>query len=157
MLHITYKTQTVDTIPKNNEHKLLLSYLWDISYYSTQHCLHIWALTVSLGPSIYLLNHFTIRCFITLSVLGPLLNLWFRRYQTTETKVPLCFIKHHPIKMYGEMYVWLHAFITSVLGWDEWQTSCRGRSTSCMLCIGGCMGPRSSLDDIHKIKIFCPY
>jgi hypothetical protein len=38
-------------------------------------------------------------------------------------KLSLCLIKHHAIKIYVEVEVWLHAFLTSVLDGGDWSAS----------------------------------
>jgi hypothetical protein len=43
-----------------------------------------------------------------------LLPIVFRYYVYWKVKLPLCLIKHHVMKTYWGMEVWLHTFLTSV-------------------------------------------
>jgi hypothetical protein len=40
-----------------------------------------------------------------------------------KVKLPLCLTKHHAMKAYGEVKVWLHASLTSATDGGEWSAS----------------------------------
>jgi len=46
-----------------------------------------------------------------------------------KVKLFLCLTKHHAVKAYGGMEVWLHVFLTSALDGDEWSASRPSRFT----------------------------
>jgi hypothetical protein len=61
------------------------------------------------------------------------------------------------MKMYGELDVFIHIFLTSVLVGGEWSASRPGRFTPGKRApgthwIGGLVIPRPSLDDMEKRK-----
>jgi hypothetical protein len=69
--------------------------------------------------------------------------------------------KHHAMKTYWEVEVYLHAVLTSALGGGEWSASRPGRFTPRervpgTQCIGGCVGPRAGLDTVSKRKFPAP-
>jgi hypothetical protein len=76
-------------------------------------------------------------------------------------KLSLCLTKHHAVKTYVGMEVWLHPFLTSALDGDEWSAS-RPRHFTCgerapgAYRIGGWVGPRASLDAEAKRKKSVP-
>jgi len=37
-----------------------------------------------------------------------------------KVKLSLCLIKHHAINMYGEVEIWVHAFLIMALDESEW-------------------------------------
>jgi hypothetical protein len=62
-------------------------------------------------------------------------------------------IKHHPIKMFGEVEI----YITSAVAGGEWSASRPGRFTPGekardTLWIGGWVDPRAGMDDLEKRK-----
>jgi hypothetical protein len=62
------------------------------------------------------------------------------------------------MKTCGGVDVQIHVFLTSALGGCEWPASYPGRFTreeraSSTHWIGGCVGPRTGLDDVEKRKI----
>jgi len=60
----------------------------------------------------------------------PPLYLSQENKRTAKVDVSVCLINRHVIKGYVEMAVYLHAFLTSTLGGDEWSASCPWRCTS---------------------------
>jgi hypothetical protein len=52
------------------------------------------------------------------------------------------------MKTYGEVDVYVHAFLTSALFEDEWSASRPGRFTPGTHLIGAWVGPRTSLDAV---------
>jgi hypothetical protein len=66
------------------------------------------------------------------------------------------------MKMYGEVEVQLHAFLTSTFCGGERSASRHSRFTPGERVpgnywIGGWVGPRANLDAVAKRKIPCPY
>jgi hypothetical protein len=64
----------------------------------------------------------------------------------TEVKLSLCLIKHHSMKAYGRVDVWLHAFLTPTWGGGEWSASLPDLFASwggkkVRILIGGWVGP----------------
>jgi hypothetical protein len=61
------------------------------------------------------------------------------------------------MKTYGEVYVWIHVFLTSALVEVEWSASRLGRCTPEKTApgtnwIGGWVGPRAGLNDRERRK-----
>jgi hypothetical protein len=54
------------------------------------------------------------------------------------------------MKMYWELEVQLHAFLTLALYWGEWSASHPGQYTPGTHWIGGLVGPRAGLDAMAK-------
>jgi hypothetical protein len=78
-----------------------------------------------------------------------------------KVKLSLCLIKHHSIKTYGGVEVYLHAFLISALDGGEWSASHPGRYTNRERSpdthwIGGWVGPRAGLDAVTKRNIPSP-
>ena len=46
-----------------------------------------------------------------------------------KVKLPLCVNKHHTMKMYGEMDIYLYIFLTKALHGGDWSASCHGHGT----------------------------
>jgi hypothetical protein len=68
-------------------------------------------------------------------------------------KLSLCLTKHHAMKTYWGVEVWLYTFLTSALDGGEWSASQPGRFTPNERapgthCIGGWVGPRAVLDTV---------
>jgi hypothetical protein len=62
------------------------------------------------------------------------------------------------MKVYGEVDVQIHIFLTSALAGGEWSTSCPGRFTPGERTpdthwLGGWVDPRASLNDVEKRKL----
>jgi hypothetical protein len=57
-----------------------------------------------------------------------------------KDKLYLCIIKHHAVKAYGEVEIYLHEFLTSALDGRKWSAS-RPRP----ITPGTQVGPRASL------------
>jgi hypothetical protein len=66
-------------------------------------------------------------------------------------KLSLCLTRHHAIKTYWEVEVYLHAFLTSALDGGEWSTSSPVRYTRSTHCLTGCW-----VDALRKEKKFLP-
>jgi hypothetical protein len=69
----------------------------------------------------------------------------------------LCLTKHHEVKMYWGMKIYLHAFLTSALDGDKWSASRPGRFTAGERTpgthwIGGWVGPIAGLHVVFKRK-----
>jgi hypothetical protein len=65
------------------------------------------------------------------------------------------------MKAYGEVDVWVHAFLTLALVGGEWSASRSGRFTPAertpgIHWMGDWVGPRTTLDDMEKTKILAP-
>jgi hypothetical protein len=63
--------------------------------------------------------------------------------------------KHHVVKTYGGVEVWLHV-LTSALDGGEWLASRPGSFTPVTHWIGGSVGPRAVLNAVAKGKILVP-
>jgi hypothetical protein len=79
-----------------------------------------------------------------------------------KLKLSLCLTKHHAMKMYWGVEVWLHAFLISALDGGEWSASRLGRFTPRERApgthwIGGWVGPRAVLEAVVKKKIPSPH
>jgi hypothetical protein len=92
---------------------------------------------------------------------------WRRRPSDMEGKVKvkvelsLCLIKHHAVKTYWGVEVYLQAFLTSALDGGEWSASPPGHFNPRERApgthwIGGWVGPRAVLDTVVKKKIPSP-
>jgi len=78
-----------------------------------------------------------------------------------KVKLSLCLIRHHTMKMYEEMGIQLHTFLTFTLHRGEWLTSCHSHFTpmekSASTChLRGWMGPVASVDTMAKRKFPLP-
>jgi hypothetical protein len=79
-----------------------------------------------------------------------------------KLNLTLCLTKHHDMKMYWGVEVELHTFLNSGLDGGEWSASLLGRfnppgeRTTGAHWIGGCVGPRTSLDAVGEKKILIP-
>jgi hypothetical protein len=133
MLRICYKTQTVDDIAKNTERKLLQSYLWYTSCYANSYTtLHADLRLLYVGWTS------SLTYFVTLALSWPMLNLLLLEHQKIETEAPSRLTTHHPMKMYGEIYVKTPSILNlntrwrSVIIFIPWSlyllTLCIGRS-----------------------------
>jgi hypothetical protein len=70
----------------------------------------------------------------------------------------LCLTKHHAMKTYGEVEVWLHTFLTSALVEGEWSASRPTRFTPGERVPGihrirGWVGSRADLDSLARRTI----
>jgi hypothetical protein len=88
-------------------------------------------------------------------------NIIFPCTPKVKVKLSLCLTKHHVMKTYWGVEVYLHAFLISALDGGEWSTSRPGRFTpreraSATHPIGGWLGPRAILDAVVKRKIPSP-
>jgi hypothetical protein len=75
-----------------------------------------------------------------------------------KVRLSLCLTKHHSIKAYWWMEVYLHAFLALALDGGEWSASRPSRFTPRERApgthwIGGWVGPRTVLDAVVKRKI----
>jgi hypothetical protein len=82
-------------------------------------------------------------------------------YGKGKVKSSLCLTKHHAMKAYGGVELYLHVFLTSALDGGEWSASRCGRFTPRERVpgthwIGGRVGPRAVLDAVVKRKIPSP-
>jgi hypothetical protein len=77
-----------------------------------------------------------------------------------KAKLSLCLTKHHAMKTYGRVEVWLHTFLASALDGDEWSASRPSRVTpggkspppSIPLNRRLCVDTRVCLDAVAKRK-----
>jgi hypothetical protein len=77
-----------------------------------------------------------------------------------KVKLSLCLTKHHAMKTYCGVEVYLHA-LASALDGGEWSVPRPGRFTHSERMpgthlIGGWMGPRAGLNSVSKRKILGP-
>jgi hypothetical protein len=73
-------------------------------------------------------------------------------------KLSLCLTKHHAMKTFWGVEVWLHSFLTSAVDRGEWSASRLGRFTPRERApvthwIRGSVGPRAVLDVVVERKI----
>jgi hypothetical protein len=78
------------------------------------------------------------------------------------SQLSLYLTKHHAMKTYWGVEVYLHAFLTSALDGGEWSASRPGHFTPKERApgthwIGSLVGPRASLDAMVRRKIPSPY
>jgi hypothetical protein len=73
-----------------------------------------------------------------------------------EVKLFLCPIKHHTMKMYGEVMAQLHAFMTFAQDGGEWSASCSGCFTIGIHWTGVWAGSRAGFNVLDKRKITSP-
>jgi hypothetical protein len=91
-------------------------------------------------------------CLAVSSSLKVKSSLYFTRNHAMKTYL---LIKHSAIKMYWEVQVYLHTFLTSALDGGEFSASRLGRLTPEVRVpdthwTGGCVGPRAGLDAMVK-------
>jgi hypothetical protein len=72
-----------------------------------------------------------------------------------KVKLSLCLTKHHAMKVWWEVEVQIHAFLTSALDGCQWSVSRPGRfilreRAPGNHCIGGWVGTRAGLDAVVK-------
>jgi hypothetical protein len=78
-----------------------------------------------------------------------------------KVKLSLCLTKHHAMKTYWGVEVYLHEFLAPALDGGEWSASLPGLLTPRERApgshwIGGWVGPRAVLDAVVKRKIPSP-
>jgi hypothetical protein len=74
-----------------------------------------------------------------------------------KVNLSLCLTKHHAVKTYWEVEVYIHTFLTSSLDGGEWSASRPGRFTPREKApgthwTGGSVSPRAILDAVVKRK-----